>query len=55
MRRDNPGDLSGSARGRKRYLPSAQVVQELATVEELNKLAEELRQCLSDSAPESLP
>jgi hypothetical protein len=53
MRRDNTGDRSGTARSRTQYLPSAQVVQELATVGELSKLAEELRQCLSDSAPES--
>jgi hypothetical protein len=55
MRRDNSGDRSGNTRGHQSYLPSAQVVQELATVGELNKLAEELRQCLSDSAPDSLP
>jgi hypothetical protein len=51
LRRDNPGERPAGARRRqKQYLPSAQVVQELASLgPDLTKLADELRQCLSDS------
>jgi hypothetical protein len=51
-RRDYTGDRSEAARSRRQYLPSAQVVRELASVGDLSKLAEELRQRLSDSAPD---
>ena len=38
-------------RKRKQYLPSAQVVRELASLgPDLSKVAEELRNCLSDAA-----
>jgi hypothetical protein len=53
MRRGNTGDKSAATRRPRQYLPSAQVVRELASVEDLNRLAEELRQRLSDSGPES--
>jgi hypothetical protein len=49
MRRENPGDRSGGTRRRKQYLPSEQVVKELASLgPDLRKLAEELRNRLSD-------
>jgi hypothetical protein len=50
-RRDNTGDRSGSARRRKRYLPSEQVVNELVSlVPDLSNLADELRNRLTDPA-----
>jgi hypothetical protein len=50
MSRDNPGERPAGARRRKQYLPSAQVVQELASLgPDLSTLAEELRQRLSDA------
>jgi len=56
MRRDNPGGRSGGTRRRKQYLPSEQVVKELASLgPDLAKLAEELRQRLSDSTSDSRP
>ena len=36
-------------RRRARYLPSAQVVEELSGVSSLGTLAEELRNCLTDA------
>jgi hypothetical protein len=54
MRRDNPGDRSVSARRRKRYLPSEQVVNELVNlVPDLGNLADELCSRLSDPATET--
>ena len=51
MRRDNPGDRSGSARRRRRYLPSEQVIKELVNLgPDLGTLADELRNRLSDPA-----
>jgi hypothetical protein len=50
MRHDNSGERPAGARRRKQYLPSAQVVQELASLgPDLSTLAEELRQRLSDA------
>jgi len=41
----------GSRRSRRRsYLPSAQVVEELSSVKDLTALADELRDCLTDSS-----
>ncbi|HSR87246.1 MAG TPA: hypothetical protein VLM11_23950 [Streptosporangiaceae bacterium] len=54
LTRDNTGDRSAAGR-RRQYLPSAQVVHELASVGDLSKLADELRQRLTDSAPDSMP
>jgi len=49
MTRDNPGDRPRAARRRKQYLPSAQVVNELASLgPDLGKLAEELRKRLTE-------
>jgi hypothetical protein len=46
---DDCGERPSGARRRKQYLPSAEVVQELASLgPDLGKLAEELRQRLSD-------
>jgi hypothetical protein len=53
MRRDNPGDRPGHKRSRTQYLPSAQVVQELASVPDLRKLADELHSRLSDPAADA--
>lgn len=50
-RHDNPGDGSPGTRRRKHYLPSEQVVKELASLGTgLRTLAEELRNRLSDPA-----
>jgi hypothetical protein len=49
MRRNNPGDLARGSRARPRYLPSEQVVKELASLgTDLSTLADELRSRLSD-------
>jgi hypothetical protein len=54
MRHDNSGERPAGARRRKQYLPSAQVVQELASLgPDLSTLAEELRQRLSDPATDA--
>ncbi len=54
LTRDSSGERPGGARRRKQYLPSAQVVQELASLgPDLATLAEELRNRLSDSATEA--
>jgi hypothetical protein len=54
MRRDNSGERPAGGRRRKQYLPSAQVVQELASLgPDLSKLADELRQRLSDPATDA--
>jgi hypothetical protein len=51
MTRDTPGEQPRDARGRRQYLPSAQVVEELASLgPDLAKLAEELHNRLSDAA-----
>jgi hypothetical protein len=51
MTRDTPGEQPRGARGRRQYLPSAQVVEELASLgPDLAKLAEELHNRLSDAA-----
>jgi hypothetical protein len=48
-RHDHPGDRPGGKRRRKHYLPSEQVVKELASLgTDLSTLAEELRNRLSD-------
>jgi hypothetical protein len=48
----SPQPLHGAG-GPGRYLPSAQVVAELASLgPDLNRLAEELRRCLTGSADE---
>jgi hypothetical protein len=50
-RREDSGERPRGARRRQSYLPSAQVVQELASLgPDLGKLADELRQRLSDPA-----
>jgi len=50
-RREDSGERPRGVRRRQRYLPSAQVVQELASLgPDLGKLADELRQRLSDPA-----
>jgi hypothetical protein len=55
-RRDSPGERRGGPRRHTQYMPSAQVVQELASLgPDLSKLAEELRQRLSDSTKDSGP
>lgn len=50
-RREDSGERPRGARRRQRYLPSAQVVQELSSLgPDLGKLADELRRRLSDPA-----
>ncbi len=50
-RREDSGEQPRGARRRQGYLPSAQVVHELASLgPDLGKLADELRQRLSDPA-----
>jgi hypothetical protein len=53
-RREDSGERPGGTRRRRpRYLPSAQVVQELASIGDLSKLAEELRSRLTDGTPDT--
>jgi hypothetical protein len=54
MRRDNSGERPGGRRRRPRYLPSEQVVKELASLgPDLSTLADELRSRLSDPAADA--
>jgi hypothetical protein len=51
LRRDDSGEQPAGAPRRKQYLPSDKVVQELVSLgPDLSKVAEELRNRLSDTA-----